>query len=167
MSETRVFGYDNSADKENAGSFALSEPPVGKYKTELCKNWEEKGFCAYGPKCRFAHGIAELHYKDKPNSKYKSRDCESFFQKMYCPYGNRCLFRHDERSLSEITHLYYGLLVKFPYLRDRMPKRRLLAFQEVIDNEKSILLDIYNSQQRSIGQFLDEDDEKYNKPIVS
>lgn len=27
-----------------------------KYKTELCKKYEEKGLCPYGLKCRFAHG---------------------------------------------------------------------------------------------------------------
>lgn len=30
------------------------------YKTELCRSWEEKGTCRYGPKCQFAHGEEEL-----------------------------------------------------------------------------------------------------------
>lgn len=30
------------------------------YKTELCRSWEEKGSCRYGPKCQFAHGEEEL-----------------------------------------------------------------------------------------------------------
>ena len=27
-----------------------------KYKTELCKNYSEKGYCPYRWKCQFAHG---------------------------------------------------------------------------------------------------------------
>lgn len=47
-----------------------------KYKTELCKNWVEKGKCSYSVRCRFAHGPHELvqpqpereveDYKSKP-----------------------------------------------------------------------------------------------------
>lgn len=31
-----------------------------KIKTSLCKKWAESGYCPYGYKCQFAHGIAEL-----------------------------------------------------------------------------------------------------------
>ncbi|KAK9705356.1 hypothetical protein RND81_07G050800 [Saponaria officinalis] len=30
------------------------------YKTELCKSWEDSGYCSYGCKCQFAHGQEEL-----------------------------------------------------------------------------------------------------------
>ncbi|KAL9242051.1 hypothetical protein vseg_016094 [Gypsophila vaccaria] len=30
------------------------------YKTELCKSWEDSGYCRYGSKCQFAHGKEEL-----------------------------------------------------------------------------------------------------------
>lgn len=33
---------------------------LGLYKTELCRSWEEKGSCRYGPKCQFAHGEEEI-----------------------------------------------------------------------------------------------------------
>ena len=33
---------------------------LGLYKTELCRSWEEKGTCRYGPKCQFAHGEDEI-----------------------------------------------------------------------------------------------------------
>ena len=51
-----------------------------KYKTEMCKNWIETGFCRYEQKCRFAHGQEELSpaalrvHQDK----YKSKSCRSF-----------------------------------------------------------------------------------------
>ena len=30
------------------------------YKREMCKNWAEAGFCRYGVKCQYAHGVEEL-----------------------------------------------------------------------------------------------------------
>ena len=30
------------------------------YKREMCKNWTDVGFCRYGSKCQYAHGIEEL-----------------------------------------------------------------------------------------------------------
>lgn len=31
-----------------------------KAKSSLCRNFSEKGYCPYGYKCQFAHGIEEL-----------------------------------------------------------------------------------------------------------
>lgn len=31
-----------------------------RFKSELCRNWEEKRTCRYGLKCQFAHGDDEL-----------------------------------------------------------------------------------------------------------
>lgn len=31
-----------------------------KYKTELCKNWIEVGYCRYKSLCMFAHGHSEV-----------------------------------------------------------------------------------------------------------
>ena len=31
-----------------------------KAKSSLCRNYSEKGYCPYGYKCQFAHGIEEL-----------------------------------------------------------------------------------------------------------
>ncbi len=32
----------------------------GLYKTEICKNWIENGYCRYGKKCQYAHGSKQL-----------------------------------------------------------------------------------------------------------
>ena len=48
-----------------------------KYKTEMCRNWMS---CKYGAKCRYAHGINELNYKQDVNSFYKSRNCKLFHE---------------------------------------------------------------------------------------
>jgi hypothetical protein len=73
-----------------------------KYKTELCKSFTEAGFCAYGNKCRFAHGKQELFDKVIACKKYKQKECLSFFKNAYCCYGSRCHFKHEERNIREI-----------------------------------------------------------------
>lgn len=73
-----------------------------KFKTEMCKNWLEQGFCRYGPKCQFAHGTDEVHKAKKHSKQYKSKKCKAFHEKDYCLYGSRCQFKHEERSLEEI-----------------------------------------------------------------
>ena len=79
-----------------------------KYKTELCKKYQNTGKCPYGFKCRFAHGKEELITKAQ-GINYKKKPCKTFHEKGYCPYGSRCSFRHDERKFSELCFSYYYL----------------------------------------------------------
>lgn len=44
------------ASCESTDSHKAKESTHLKYKTELCRTFEEKGACPYGQKCRFAHG---------------------------------------------------------------------------------------------------------------
>uniref|UniRef100_H3C924 mRNA decay activator protein ZFP36 n=1 Tax=Tetraodon nigroviridis TaxID=99883 RepID=H3C924_TETNG len=69
-----------------------------RYKTELCRPFEENGSCKYGDKCQFAHGIHELRSLSR-HPKYKTELCRTFHTIGYCPYGPRCHFIHnaDER----------------------------------------------------------------------
>lgn len=83
-----------------------------KYKTELCKSWTESEFCAYGNKCRFAHGRQELFDKVINCKKYKQKECMSFFRNKYCGYGSRCHFRHEERKLQEIERSYHTYIIQ-------------------------------------------------------
>jgi len=40
-----------------------------KYKTTMCKHFEQTGYCPVGQKCHFAHGKAELrHISDVENN---------------------------------------------------------------------------------------------------
>lgn len=79
-----------------------------KFKTEMCKNWQTKGFCNYEHKCKFAHGPHELNKKDFVNKNlYKSKPCNSFHTKHFCPYGVRCLFIHQEKSFKQIVQKNY------------------------------------------------------------
>ena len=63
------------------------------YKTEICRQWEEKGTCRYGNKCQFAHGEHELRESYK-HPKYRTTECRSFHSTGSCPYGKRCRFLH-------------------------------------------------------------------------
>ncbi|XP_032071532.1 mRNA decay activator protein ZFP36L2 [Thamnophis elegans] len=69
-----------------------------RYKTELCRPFEESGSCKYGEKCQFAHGFHELRSLTR-HPKYKTELCRTFHTIGFCPYGPRCHFIHnaDER----------------------------------------------------------------------
>eukprot|EP00347_Sterkiella_histriomuscorum_P005698 403355607 len=66
-----------------------------KYKTEICKNWELTGFCAFEESCSFAHGQNELNTKQHIPKNYKTKLCKRFHEELYCPYGPRCQFKHQ------------------------------------------------------------------------
>ncbi|KAK6487702.1 mRNA decay activator protein ZFP36-like [Huso huso] len=73
--------------------------PSNRYKTELCRSFEESGICKYGSKCQFAHGASELRSLSR-HPKYKTEMCRTFYNFGYCPYGLRCHFLHQERLSS-------------------------------------------------------------------
>ncbi|XP_029449180.1 mRNA decay activator protein ZFP36L2 [Rhinatrema bivittatum] len=65
-----------------------------RYKTELCRPFEESGTCKYGEKCQFAHGFHELRSLTR-HPKYKTELCRTFHTIGFCPYGPRCHFIHN------------------------------------------------------------------------
>lgn len=65
-----------------------------RYKTELCRPFEENGTCKYGDKCQFAHGAHELRTLAR-HPKYKTELCRTFHTTGFCPYGPRCHFIHN------------------------------------------------------------------------
>ncbi|RWS16554.1 zinc finger protein 36: C3H1 type-like 1 [Dinothrombium tinctorium] len=80
-----------------------------RYKTELCRPFEENGTCKYGDKCQFAHGFHELRNLQR-HPKYKTELCRTFHTSGFCPYGPRCHFIHnsEESKKSVITTLQAG-----------------------------------------------------------
>ncbi|XP_076169202.1 tis11 zinc finger protein [Ptiloglossa arizonensis] len=68
--------------------------PTSRYKTELCRPFEESGTCKYGDKCQFAHGYNELRNLAR-HPKYKTELCRTFHTIGFCPYGPRCHFIHN------------------------------------------------------------------------
>ena len=75
----------------------------GRYKTELCRQYNENGECKYGDKCQFAHGFSDLKGVNR-HPKYKTDFCKTFHSKGFCPYGPRCHFIHD-LSENERAHV--------------------------------------------------------------
>lgn len=69
---------------------------TNRYKTELCRGFQETGTCKYGSKCQFAHGEAELRGLYR-HPKYKTEPCRTFYNFGYCPYGSRCHFIHEDK----------------------------------------------------------------------
>ncbi|XP_053331512.1 mRNA decay activator protein ZFP36L1 [Spea bombifrons] len=74
-----------------------------RYKTELCRPFEENGSCTYGDKCQFAHGIRELRSLIR-HHKYKTELCRTFHTIGFCPYGPRCHFIHNEEERRFTLH---------------------------------------------------------------
>lgn len=68
---------------------------ISLYKTELCRTFEETGFCRYGVKCQFAHDKSELRIILR-HPRYKTEICRTFWELGNCPYGKRCCFIHLE-----------------------------------------------------------------------
>ena len=78
---------------QEAGGQAQSA--TSRYKTELCRPFEESGKCKYGDKCQFAHGKHELRHMVR-HPKYKTELCRTYHSSGICPYGPRCHFIHNQ-----------------------------------------------------------------------
>lgn len=92
---------DSSNSDSNKSNNSNAETYMKKYKTELCKNFEMRGFCKWGSKCCFAHGAHELRKKKHLNNQYKSKICKHYHRHGYCPYGLRCQYFHIKDNYDE------------------------------------------------------------------
>ncbi|KAG4171412.1 hypothetical protein ERO13_A12G207600v2 [Gossypium hirsutum] len=54
-----VGGGGGGAASGGCGSGSNIKP--SNWKTRICNKWELTGYCPFGNKCHFAHGLAELH----------------------------------------------------------------------------------------------------------
>lgn len=90
-------GLDSSRVLDNTfpppGVSASANNP--RFKTEICRNFKEKGSCLYGELCQFAHGKHELRKDVIRHNKYKTKLCQKYWISGYCAYGPRCNFIHD------------------------------------------------------------------------
>ncbi|KAK1785097.1 hypothetical protein P4O66_018527 [Electrophorus voltai] len=84
----------SSSSLSTAKAFTATPPVSTRYKTELCRTYEESGTCKYGAKCQFAHGMEELRGLNR-HPKYKTEPCRTFHTIGFCPYGARCHFIHN------------------------------------------------------------------------
>lgn len=89
-----------------------------KHKRSLCRNFTENGFCPYGQKCQFAHGLDELKCNETQNNLYKTKVCYSFLKKGFCMYELRCNFIHSnadgelETMKSKAKELYRDIFLE-------------------------------------------------------
>nr|XP_020474587.1 mRNA decay activator protein ZFP36L1-like isoform X2 [Monopterus albus] len=88
---------DRLRPSSQAWGGGTSQVNSSRYKTELCRPYEENGTCKYGDKCQFAHGIHELRNLSR-HPKYKTELCRTFHTISFCPYGPRCHFIHNEEE---------------------------------------------------------------------
>ncbi|XP_005110889.1 CCCH-type zinc finger protein moe-3 [Aplysia californica] len=87
---------DSDSDRlSNGCSSSHRSVNSSRYKTELCRPFEESGSCKYGDKCQFAHGYHELRNLAR-HPKYKTELCRTFHTIGFCPYGPRCHFIHED-----------------------------------------------------------------------
>lgn len=89
-SGSTVLGNGCAVSTQNQGNSS-------RYKTELCRPFEESGSCKYGDKCQFAHGGHELRTLAR-HPKYKTELCRTYHTTGFCPYGPRCHFIHNEQE---------------------------------------------------------------------
>lgn len=132
-----------------------------KYKTEMCKNWEEKGRCNYGKKCKFAHGKKELIDKAFVNKeRYKSKFCNSFHTMHYCLYGNRCLFIHNQSKNHEeiFKKNYYKMNLNSldfnDIISETKPKKRCEFFSKMANKNQ---LEIDKIQEKYCRNLLEDE----------
>lgn len=96
-----VGGGDLQKEGFSSDCARLKRISSGRYKTELCRPFEETGECKYGEKCQFAHGAYELRQLPR-HPKYKTELCRTFHTTGFCPYGPRCHFIHKEELSSKV-----------------------------------------------------------------
>lgn len=89
--------------QNQTSSRSLVSPPAqqtSRYKTEMCRPFQENGTCKYGEKCQFAHGNVEVRNVNR-HPKYKTDLCRTYHSVGFCPYGPRCHFVH---ALDEVRN---------------------------------------------------------------
>lgn len=106
-----------------AAAAAAANINTSRYKTELCRPFEESGSCKYGDKCQFAHGAHELRTLVR-HPKYKTELCRTYHTIGLCPYGPRCHFVHNDEEV--IGHTKPTMANAMPAMAAR-PKALTLA----------------------------------------
>jgi hypothetical protein len=87
---TSADSFDAKKISSKNNNFERAREYKKKQKTEMCKNWEMKGFCRWGNRCSYAHGEHELVKKTHLPKNYMTRPCETFHKDGFCSFGKRC-----------------------------------------------------------------------------
>lgn len=97
---------DWDAERNKGGEKATPARPSNplRYKTELCRTFQESGICRFGETCTFAHGFVELRAVPR-HPRYKTEPCRTYHTLGYCQYGARCHFVHDPEEAAGVSPL--------------------------------------------------------------
>ena len=172
-SENQISLSEDFNEDSNCLVNNLKKPVPIKYKTEICRNWENEGFCRFGTECIFAHGSQDLNRKLAVPSNYKTKICKQFTEyPFYCPYGEKCQFLHlpynpsDQASVKKVKYsmilketLKYvdSKLTNLSFLDDTenqgslFKNSRLKVFQNITDSWKETSNDITDSDSPTKG----------------
>ena len=96
------FGGLQGFSRGGEAASTVYESANPRFKTEICRNFKEKGTCLYGDLCQFAHGKHELRGDVVRHAKYKTKPCQKYWVAGYCAYGPRCNFVHQVKSFSQL-----------------------------------------------------------------
>ncbi len=89
----KAYGKAKSLEEGKKSLASPTSTSTLRYKTELCRPFQDSGFCKYGDKCQFAHGEQDLRSLPR-HPKYKTELCRTYHTRGLCPYGSRCHFIH-------------------------------------------------------------------------
>lgn len=117
----------DSEDRINGNGRGVNS---ARYKTELCRPFEESGHCKYGDKCQFAHGSHELRNLTR-HPKYKTERCRTYHTIGFCPYGPRCHFIHNEDE-RVVSHKNANSRLSPQQQQQQQQQRSLLSSSSVI-----------------------------------
>eukprot|EP00747_Dinoflagellata_sp_TGD_P220260 gnl/TRDRNA2_/TRDRNA2_92256_c0_seq1.p1 gnl/TRDRNA2_/TRDRNA2_92256_c0~~gnl/TRDRNA2_/TRDRNA2_92256_c0_seq1.p1 ORF type:complete len:371 (+),score=75.26 gnl/TRDRNA2_/TRDRNA2_92256_c0_seq1:49-1161(+) len=77
----------------------------GGKKTQLCKYFEEKGYCRSGENCTYAHGAAEIGMPRLgagamgPVKNVKTQMCKFWMESGTCSRGPACTYAHGQHEI--------------------------------------------------------------------
>lgn len=99
----RRMSVSSSDDGSTSSALSAAKTAVNtmRYKTEMCRSFAENGYCRYGDKCQFAHGLSELRATSR-HPRYKTEMCKAFHSTGFCAYGARCNFIHKDADLDQV-----------------------------------------------------------------
>lgn len=140
-----------------AAAAAAASVNTSRYKTELCRPYEEFGVCKYGDKCQFAHGIAELRSLTR-HPKYKTELCRTYHTVGFCPYGPRCHFVHNQDEV-----IQHSRAVSAALLAARTPRTRPAALSPALSlDSPSPPCSLSQSPTSSMGSFFSSEPELHS-----
>jgi tristetraprolin len=147
---------------------AAANVNTSRYKTELCRPYEEFGVCKYGDKCQFAHGMAELRNLAR-HPKYKTELCRTYHTVGFCPYGPRCHFVHnqEEAAMQGVTRVPGGNPNPNPQVKQQLQSRmRPAALSPALSLDSSPPCSLSQSPTSSLGSFFSSDPELHSPGVI-